>query len=377
MRVKQINWSEHWKLKRNNFKKKSKCSQKCLPSSKKVWLNQETWWISWKNSMKPSKNCVSTLKWWKTWPLQKLKNSSTRKNSSIPKSSLTSRSPICQILTKIHNLAEESTTKLTRNTPESEKEDANRQTILKSEAWASERIMQSLPKLITSSTLNLWTLQHKPVMFTWTEITWPQRLKSSIWTEFLSEPAICSSPCFHQLSRGKKSMSALLIGTSLKMNCIWKRKPWKNKPMKSMRKSKEKSRKRMKQNWKKRKRHLLLYRKNLSKTKSKERKVFNRWKSKKWKCKRKSDRNRPKDCECKFKTKRKLSRTLKLSKNRKSSKNITSKRNCSKHYQNASNWTWLLKSSKETFQWAWKWCYLTLKDKTDKSTWRKDRLRSR
>lgn len=248
MRVKQINWSELWKLKRKNFKKKSECLQKCSPSSKKVWFNLETWWISWKNSMKPSKNCASTRKWWKTWPLQRPKNWNMSKNSSILKSSLTNRSHICQILTKTHNWAEESTTKLTKNTPESEKEDANLQTTLKSEAWVSEKITQSSPRSTISSTLNLWILLHKTATYIWMEITWQLRLKFSIWIESLSELVICLSPWFHQLNRDRKLMSALSTGTSLKMNCIWRRKPYKNKPMKSMRKSKEKLRKKIKPN---------------------------------------------------------------------------------------------------------------------------------
>lgn len=56
-------------------------------------------------------------------------------------------------------------------------------------------------------------------------------------------------------------------------------------------------------------------------------KVNNKSKFRKWKCKRKSENNKLKDLEYKFKIKRKTFKTHKTNKNKRSKKSITSKRN--------------------------------------------------
>lgn len=135
-RAKLTSWSGPSKPKKNNFCKRSERCSKCSQSS--TWAN----WTracsaaNWSNWTKPVNNCVTTLKWWTTWPWPRRKNSSiSSKSSSTRRSSLTSPSHIYLISMRIPNSVERLIMRLIRRRPILVKEVWSLRMIFKLEVW--------------------------------------------------------------------------------------------------------------------------------------------------------------------------------------------------------------------------------------------------
>lgn len=191
MKVKQTSWSEHWKLKKINWWKKSKKCKKCSPSL--IWAN----WIpvcsatNWKNWMRPEKSSDITQKSWMIWQWPKRKSLSMKSKSFNRMLNLTNQSPTYQTLTKTHSWAERSIMKLIRKTLKLVREVSSLQMTYKSGAWVSGRTTLLLRNKTSSFLWLLWTLG-KTATCTWMGTVWHRKLKYITWIVFRLEQITCS-----------------------------------------------------------------------------------------------------------------------------------------------------------------------------------------